>query len=201
MAQLPDRSGHNPLSSTAKIRISISPTQKPGMDWRKSDAMRLAWSAARSLRVAETMPSGIASTVESTMAAAASSTVAGQKCWKTMTMAGRRSRMDVPKSPRGTAARKSRYWTSHGRSSPSCRCTAATSSRVAAWSTRNAAIAGQADEEEHDGHDAPHHDDGVDEAPQEELPHRLRYFRKPTGRKSMCSSDSAWKPTTRGLSA
>ena len=62
-------------------------------------------------------------------------------------------------------------------------------------------IAGEAHEEEDDGHDAPHHDDGVEEAPQEELPHRLRYFRKPTGRKSMCSSDSAWKPTTRGLSA
>ena len=34
------------------------------------DALAVAWSAARSLRVAETMPSGIANTVESAMAAA-----------------------------------------------------------------------------------------------------------------------------------
>ena len=43
----------------------MRPSQKPGIDWRKSEAMRLAWSAGPSLWVAETMPSGTASTVES----------------------------------------------------------------------------------------------------------------------------------------
>ena len=117
-------------------------------------------------------------------------------------MAGRRSRMDVPKSPRGTAARKSRYWTSHGPVEPELPLHRGhLLARGGLVDEECGGIAGQADEEEDDGHDTPYHDDGVDEAPQEEPPHRLRYFRKPTGRKSMCSSDSAWKPTTRGLSA
>src|SRR2546426_7346070 len=85
------------------------PSQKLGIDWRKSEAMRLTWSATRPRCVAETTPSGTASTVERNSAAAASSTVAGQKCSITMRIAGRFSRIDAPKSPRTAAPTKSTY--------------------------------------------------------------------------------------------
>src|SRR4029450_4660291 len=56
--------------------------------------MRLTWSAARSLWVAEMMPRGTASTVERRAAARASSTVAGQRCSRTRLMAGRLCRFE-----------------------------------------------------------------------------------------------------------
>ena len=90
--------------------------------------------------------------------------------------------MDVPKSPRGTAARKSRYWTSHGPVEPELPLHRGhLLARGGLVDEERGGIAGQADEEEDDGHDAPDHDDGVDEAPQEEPPHRLRYFRRADG--------------------
>src|SRR5262245_25011328 len=52
-------------------------------------------------------------------------------------MAGRFSRIDVPKSPRGTARRKSRYCTESARSRPRLRRASAISCWVALWSTRN----------------------------------------------------------------
>src|SRR5262247_3728699 len=75
--------------------------------------------------------------VENRSAAAASSTVAGQRCSSTICIAGRFSRIDVPKSPRGTARRKSRYCTCSARSRPKLRRASAISCCVALWSTRN----------------------------------------------------------------
>src|SRR5215510_930618 len=65
--------------------------------------------------------------------------VAGQKCSSTRRMAGRLSRMELPKSPRGAARRKATYCSASGRSRPRSRRVCSISSRVALWSTRKAA--------------------------------------------------------------
>ena len=111
-------------------------------------------------------------------------------------MAGRFSRMEVPKSPRGTAPRKSRYWTSERAVEPELgphRGHLLPGGGLV--HEEDGGISGEADEEEDDGDDAPDHEHGVEEASLQEPPHRLPLLPQATPRKSMCSSDSGVKPT------
>src|SRR6185503_3746350 len=117
----------------------MMPSQNAGMDWRKSEARRLAWSTQPPRWVAESTPSGTATTVDSTMAAAASRAVAGQRCSRTMPSAGRRVCMDWPKSPRPIATRKSTYCAPRERSRPRRWRVCSISAWVAVGSTRKAA--------------------------------------------------------------
>ena len=88
----------------------MRPSQKLGIDCRKSEPRRLAWSSTPLRWVAAMTPSGMGSTIASARAAKESCAVAGQKCSSTICMAGRRSRSDRPKSPSGADFRKSAYW-------------------------------------------------------------------------------------------
>ena len=87
----------------------MMPIQKVGMDWARS-APPITTLSNRELRlVAEIMPIGTATTITTSIAASASSTVFGKRsrinsitgvCWRT----------DIPKSPFNRRPMNSRYW-------------------------------------------------------------------------------------------
>ena len=136
---------------------------------------------------------GSRAAVASTMAASASSAVAGQRCSSTIGSAGRRCWMERPKSPRGTAVMKSRYCACEaaGRGRAACRAWAISSS-VAVWSTRNAAGSPVSLRmKKTDSDHAPDDEDRVDQPPREEPGHGAPVISSRRRRGSPCSAPAS----------
>ena len=88
----------NKPSTTAKNKISISPSQNAGMDWPSTANTRAALSSTLPRCTAEYMPSGTPTRTLKNIATNPSSTVAGRRS-QMCSVTGRRVSTELPKSP------------------------------------------------------------------------------------------------------
>ena len=91
-------------SRTANTYLRMIARTKIGIDTPSSDAARLAWSIAVPWRLAAMKPSGTPMSSEKSIAAVASSIVAGKRCLNSSST-GRRDVIEVPKSNRASVFR------------------------------------------------------------------------------------------------
>ena len=117
-------------SSTAKTMASTGPSQKFGIEIPVNARVVATWSTIVPRPTAAMIPSGIDTPIATSIAAAASSSVAGSR--STMArVTGSLVRNEVPRSPRAALQRKPPYCSMSGRSRPSRVRSAATSSSAA----------------------------------------------------------------------
>ncbi len=98
--------------------ISSSPSQKCGTQAATIETIVTPTSVFEFGFRAETMPSGIATSTETSRPMIPSCRV-GATRWSSSLATGILARVDVPRSPRRTRPAQSRYWTTSGRFSPS----------------------------------------------------------------------------------
>ena len=79
--------------------MATMPSQKMGVDTPINDPIRASWSSIVSRRTAESIPSGMLTRRLVSIAAVASSIVAGRCCFRS-TITGCRVEIDTPMSPR-----------------------------------------------------------------------------------------------------
>ena len=108
----------------------MMPSQKLAMASPDTVTTRRAWSSGEFRQSAESTPSGIPTSTETTMATMVSSIVAGNRCVRSSTI-GRRVKMLVPMSPRTSRETYCTNCTGNGRSYPSCRRSSSTCAGVA----------------------------------------------------------------------
>jgi hypothetical protein len=97
-------------SSTENTYLSRIARKKIGIDIPRRDTTRLPWSIAVPWRLAAMKPSGTPRTIEKIIAATASSTVAGKRCFSS-SITGRRLVIESPKSNEIEFFRNRQYWT------------------------------------------------------------------------------------------
>ena len=96
-----------------KTRISISPSQKIGIEMPNSDTVMIALSKAECGLMAAKTPSGTPTSEAMTSEASASWIVTG-KASQTSLKAGSLVRSDRPKSPVSASPAKRKYWMKTG---------------------------------------------------------------------------------------